>query len=263
MSPLSNVLLDGSPLTRLQIVAVATGKADVELGEGARVRIGAAAEMIARVASAGNAVYGVTTGFGSLESVRIPDDQLSELQVNIVRSHAVGVGEPLPSDVTRGMMVLLAASLSRGHSGVRVELVESLIELLNCNVTPVVPSRGSVGASGDLAPLAHLALVLIGEGEAISASGVRLPGADALGAIGVAPITLGPKEGLALLNGTHLMTAIGALAVTDAERLYAAAQVAAAMSVDALLGSSAPFDPRLHVLRNRSEQQAVAARMLE
>ena len=263
MSPLSNVLLDGSPLTRLQIVAVATGKADVELGEGARVRIGAAAEMIARVAGEGNAVYGVTTGFGSLESVRIPDDQLSELQVNIVRSHAVGVGEPLPSDVTRGMMVLLAASLSRGHSGVRVELVESLIELLNCNVTPVVPSRGSVGASGDLAPLAHLALVLIGEGEAISASGVRLPGADALGAIGVAPITLGPKEGLALLNGTHLMTAIGALAVTDAERLYAAAQVAAAMSVDALLGSSAPFDPRLHVLRNRSEQQAVAARMLE
>lgn len=263
MSPPPNVLLDGSPLTRLQIVAVATGKADVELGERARVRIDAAAEMIDRVAGEGNAVYGVTTGFGSLESVRIPDDQLSELQVNIVRSHAVGVGEPLPSEVTRGMMVLLAASLSRGHSGVRVELIESLIALLNRNVTPVLPSRGSVGASGDLAPLAHLALVLISEGEAISASGVRLPGADALAAIGVAPITLGPKEGLALLNGTHLMTAIGALSVTDAERLYAAAQVAAAMSVDALLGSSAPFDPRLHVLRNRSEQQAVAARMLE
>ncbi len=263
MSPPPNVLLDGSPLTRLQIVAVATGKADVELGERARVRIDAAAEMIDRVAGEGNAVYGVTTGFGSLESVRIPDDQLSELQVNIVRSHAVGVGEPLPSEVTRGMMVLLAASLSRGHSGVRVELIESLIALLNRNVTPVLPSRGSVGASGDLAPLAHLALVLISEGEAISASGVRLPGADALAAIGVAPITLGPKAGLALLNGTHLMTAIGALSVTDAERLYAAAQVAAAMSVDALLGSSAPFDPRLHVLRNRSEQQAVAARMLE
>ena len=263
MSPPPNVLLDGSPLTRLQIVAVATGKADVELGERARVRIDAAAEMIDRVAGEGNAVYGVTTGFGSLESVRIPDDQLSELQVNIVRSHAVGVGEPLPSEVTRGMMVLLAASLSRGHSGVRVELIESLIALLNRNVTPVLPSRGSVGASGDLAPLAHLALVLISEGEAISASGVRLPGADALAAIGVAPITLGPKEGLALLNGTHLMTAIGALSVTAAERLYAAAQVAAAMSVDALLGSSAPFDPRLHVLRNRSEQQAVAARMLE
>ena len=155
MSSPQTVLLDGAPLTRLQIVAVATGDADVELGEHARTRIGAAAEMIARVAGEGQAVYGVTTGFGSLESVRIPDHQLSELQVNIVRSHAVGVGEPLPVDVTRAMMVLLAASLSRGHSGVRVEIVESLIELLNRNVTPVVPSRGSVGASGDLAPLAQ------------------------------------------------------------------------------------------------------------
>ncbi|MEI6689276.1 MAG: histidine ammonia-lyase [Thermoleophilia bacterium] len=257
------IVLDGGALARAEVVAVACGDADVALGEHARAGIAAAAELIARVAGEGQAVYGVTTGFGSLESVRIPDDQLSELQVNIVRSHAVGVGDPLSVDVVRGMLLLLAASLSRGHSGVRIDIVELLVELLNAGVTPVVPSRGSVGASGDLAPLAHVALVLIGEGEAFSPAGERIDGAAALRLVGVEPIALGPKEGLALLNGTHLMASIGALALTEAERLYAAAQVAAAMSVDALLGSSAPFDPRLHVLRNRSEQQAVAARLLE
>lgn len=256
------VRLDGGPLTRDQIVHVAAGDNAVELGVHARQRITAAAEMIVRVVGEGQAVYGVTTGFGSLESVRIPDHQLSELQVNIVRSHAVGVGDPLPVDVTRGMMVLLAASLSRGHSGVRVDLVEALVALLNGGVTPVVPSRGSVGASGDLAPLAHLALVLIGEGEAWLADGVRVSGAAGLSALGIAPIALGPKEGLALLNGTHLMASIGALALTDAERLFEAAHVAAAMSVDALLASSTPFDPRLHALRGRPQQQAVAKRLL-
>jgi histidine ammonia-lyase len=257
------IVLDGGALTRAEVVAVACGDADVALGEHARAGIAAAAELIARVAGEGQAVYGVTTGFGSLESVRIPDDQLSELQVNIVRSHAVGVGEPLAVDVVRGMLVLLAASLSRGHSGVRVDIVESLIHLLNAGVTPAVPSRGSVGASGDLAPLAHLALVVIGEGEAFTPAGERVAGAEALRLVGVEPIALGPKEGLALLNGTHLMASIGALALSEAEHLFAAAQIAAAMSVDALLGSSTPFDPRLHALRNRPVQQAVAARLLE
>ena len=259
----TRIVLDGGALTRAEVVAVARGEAEVAIGEHARGGIAAAAALIARVAGEGQAVYGVTTGFGSLESVRIPDDQLSELQVNIVRSHAVGVGEPLPVEVVRGMLLLLAASLSRGHSGVRVDIVEALVELLNAGVTPVVPSRGSVGASGDLAPLAHLALVLIGEGEAFTPAGERIDGAAALRLVGVEPIALGPKEGLALLNGTHLMAAIGALALTEAEHLFDAAQVAAAMSVDALLGSSAPFDPRLHVLRNRPQQQAVAARLLE
>ena len=259
----TRIVLDGGALTRAEVVAVARSEAEVAIGEHARGSIAAAAALIARVAGEGQAVYGVTTGFGSLESVRIPDDQLSELQVNIVRSHAVGVGEPLPVEVVRGMLLLLAASLSRGHSGVRVEIVEALVELLNAGVTPVVPSRGSVGASGDLAPLAHLALVLIGEGEAFTPAGERIDGAAALRLVGVEPIALGPKEGLALLNGTHLMAAIGALALTEAEHLFDAAQVAAAMSVDALLGSSAPFDPRLHVLRNRPQQQAVAARLLE
>jgi histidine ammonia-lyase len=256
------IVLDGGALTRAEVVGVARGTVDVELGPHAREAVIAAADLIARVAGEGQAVYGVTTGFGSLESVRIPDDQLSALQVNIVRSHAVGVGEPLPVDVVRGMLLLLAASLSRGHSGVRVCIIESLIALLNAGVTPVVPSRGSVGASGDLAPLAHLALVLIGEGEALTPTGERIDGAAALQLVGVEPVALGPKEGLALLNGTHLMASIGALAVTEAQHLFAAAQVAAAMSVDALLGSSAPFDPRLHVLRNRPQQQAVAARLL-
>ena len=259
----TRIVLDGGALTRAEVVAVARSEAEVAIGEHARGSIAAAAALIARVAGEGQAVYGVTTGFGSLESVRIPDDQLSELQVNIVRSHAVGVGEPLPVEVVRGMLLLLAASLSRGHSGVRVDIVEALVELLNAGVTPVVPSRGSVGASGDLAPLAHLALVLIGEGEALTPAGERVDGATALRLVGVEPIALGPKEGLALLNGTHLMAAIGALALTEAEHLFDAAQVAAAMSVDALLGSSAPFDPRLHVLRNRPQQQAVAARLLE
>ena len=259
----ARIVLDGGPLTRGDVVAIATATVELELGAAARERIGAAAGLIARVAGAGQPVYGVTTGFGSLESVRIPDDRLSELQLNIVRSHAVGVGDPLPREVVRGMMGLLAAPLSRGHSGVRVEIVEVLIALLNADVTPVVPSRGSVGASGDLAPLAHLALVVIGEGEAVTATGERVDGAAALRLVGVDPIALGPKEGLALLNGTHLMAAIGALALTEADHLYAAAQIAAAMSVDALLGSSVPFDPRLHALRNRAEQQAVAARLLE
>jgi histidine ammonia-lyase len=259
----TRIVLDGGALTRAEVVAVAEGPVVVELGVEARVRIIAAAELIARVAGAGQPVYGVTTGFGSLESVRIPDHQLSELQVNIVRSHAVGVGDPLPVGIVRGMLILLAASLSRGHSGVRVELVESLVALLNAGITPVVPSRGSVGASGDLAPLAHLALVLIGEGAALLPDGELVDGTRALSQAGVAPIALGPKEGLALLNGTHLMASIGAQAVTEAGRLYAAAQVAAAMSVDALLGSSVPFDPRLHGLRRRPQQQAVAARLLE
>ena len=259
----TTVTLDGGPLTRADVVAVADGAADVALGDGARARIDAAAGFIARVAGEGRAVYGVTTGFGSLESVRIPDGSLAQLQANIVRSHAVGVGEPLPVPVVRAMMLLLAASLARGHSGVREEIVASLVAQLNAGVTPVVPSRGSVGASGDLAPLAHLALVVMGEGAAVGPDGADLDGAAALRAAGVAPVELGPKEGLALLNGTHLMAALGALALTEAERLYAAAQIAAAMSVDGLLGSSTPFDPRLHALRNRPCQQAVAARLLE
>ncbi len=260
---LGAIVLDGGPLGRREVEDAALGRAAVTLGDGGRRRLDEAAALIARVADAGEPVYGVTTGFGSLESVRIPDAGLSDLQRNIVRSHAVGVGDPLPVPVVRAMIVLLAASLARGHSGVRAEVVEALVALLDRGVTPLVPSRGSVGASGDLAPLAHLAQVLIGEGRALLPDGAEADGASALAAAGVAPIVLGPKEGLALLNGTHLMAAVGVLALGEAERLLAAAQVAAAMSLDALLGSLAPFDARLHELRRRPEQAAVAARVRE
>lgn len=260
---LRNVILDGAPLARADVTAVARGAAVATLDEAARARIEAAARLVAEVVADGRAIYGVTTGFGSLESVRIADDDLAALQRNIVRSHAAGVGDPLPVEVVRAMLVLLAASLVRGHSGVRPIVVDALLGLLRTGWTPIVPSRGSVGASGDLAPLAHLALVLLGEGEAIGPGGERRPGAEALRAAGIAPIVLGPKEGLALLNGTHLMAALACLALDEAEHLLEAALVAAAMSLDALLGSATPFDDRLHAVRGRERQRAAAARVRE
>jgi histidine ammonia-lyase len=208
----------------------------------------------------GTAVYGVTTGFGRLASVQIPAADAAQLQVNLVRSHAVGAGPPLPADVVRGMLLLLGASLRRGHSGVRPEVVELLQAMLEHGVVPVIPSKGSVGSSGDLAPLAHLALVLIGEGEA-TAGGERLPGAAALARAGLEPIALSAKEGLALINGTHLMAAAGGLAVREAERLVDAATVATALSLEAFKGSTVPFDARLHALRPQPGQQAVADRL--
>ncbi|MHB1837942.1 MAG: histidine ammonia-lyase, partial [Solirubrobacteraceae bacterium] len=205
-------------------------------------------------------VYGVSTGFGSLASVRIPEPETAQLQINLVRSHAVGSGPPLPTDVVRGMLALLRDSLARGHSGARVELVQLIGALLERGVTPVIPSRGSVGSSGDLAPLAHLALALIGEGEA-EIDGERLAAADALARAGLAPVALSAKEGLALINGTHLMAAAGALAVREARRLLDAAIVAAALSLEAFMGSIVPFDPRLHELRPHPGQRRAAARL--
>ncbi|MGZ6390149.1 MAG: histidine ammonia-lyase, partial [Ktedonobacterales bacterium] len=181
-------------------------------------------------------------------------------QRNLIRSHSSGVGEPFDIETTRAVLLLLANSLAQGHSGVRVELLEALLALLNAGVTPVVPKRGSVGASGDLAPLAHLSLVLIGEGEAWYA-GERLPGAEALRRAGLAAFTLGAKEGLALINGTHVMEASGALALADAWRLLRAAEVAAAMSLEALLGSYVPLDARIHALRPQHGQAVTAARL--
>src|SRR5215210_1481983 len=169
-----------------------------------RRRIAAARQVVDDALAHGTPVYGVTTGFGQLASVHIAPEDAAQLQVNLVRSHAVGAGPPLPPDVVRGMLLMLGASLRRGHSGVRLELVELLHALLERDVLPVIPSKGSVGSSGDLAPLAHLALVLMGEGEA-TVGGERLPGADALERAGLAPLRLDPKEGLALINGTHLM----------------------------------------------------------
>jgi histidine ammonia-lyase len=225
-----------------------------------RARIVAGRAVVDSALDAGTAVYGVTTGFGQLESVRIAAADAAQLQINLLRSHAVGSGPPLPEEVVRGMLLLLASSLRRGHSGVRVELVELVLALLERGVTPLVPSKGSVGSSGDLAPLAHLGLVLIGEGEAV-VGGERLSGREALGRVGLQPLALGPKEGLAIINGTHLMAAAGALAVRDAQRLLDAAVVAVALSLEAFKGSTVPFDPRLHALRRQPGPAAIAGRL--
>jgi histidine ammonia-lyase len=240
--------------------AVARGAAPPALTPADRERIAAARAVVEAALEGGTAVYGVTTGFGRLASVQIPPSDAAQLQVNLVRSHAVGAGPPLAEDVVRGMLLLLSASLRRGHSGVRAEVVELLDALLTHDVVPVVPSKGSVGSSGDLAPLAHLALVLIGEGEAF-VGGERLPGAEALARSGLAPVALSAKEGLALINGTHLMAAAGALAVREAGRLVDASVVATALSLEAFKGSTVPFDERLHALRPQPGQQDVAARL--
>lgn len=243
-----------------ELEAVARGATPPPLDDGDRERIAAGRAVVEAALAAGTAVYGVTTGFGQLENVRIASEDAAKLQVNLLRSHAVGSGPPLPEEVVRGMLVLLASSLRRGHSGVRVELVELVLGLLERGVTPVVPSKGSVGSSGDLAPLAHLGLVLIGEGQA-TVGGETLTGGEALGRVGLTPATLEAKEGLAIINGTHLMAAAGALAVRDVARLLDAAVVAVALSLEAFKGSTAPFDARLHELRGQPGPAGVAARL--
>jgi histidine ammonia-lyase len=256
----TNVTLNGQALTIAEVLAVARHNATVTLGSESMRRIQAARAVINRLADEEQKVYGVTTGFGHLSKVRIPHDQLVELQHNLLRSHAAGVGEPLPDEVTRTMMLLLAASLARGNSGVRTEVVQLLLAMLNANIYPLVPSRGSVGASGDLAPLAHLSLALIGEGEAIYA-GQRGSGAEALQRAGLTPLHLQAKEGLALINGTHLMEAIAVLALADAQVVLRAAEVACAMSIEGLMGSHVPLDARIHRRRRQHGQQVSAARL--
>src|SRR5512132_4038331 len=195
-----------------ELERVARGGAPAPLTDADRERVAAARAVVDAALASGEAIYGVTTGIGNLASVRIGADDAVALQLNLVRSHAVGAGPPLPAEVVRGMLALLADSLRRGHSGVREQVVELLLAMLDRGVVPVVPSKGSVGSSGDLAPLAHVALVLVGEGEA-ELGGARLDGAEALRRAGLEPVVLGPKEGLALINGTHLMAAPGALVV--------------------------------------------------
>jgi len=243
-----------------QLEAVARGAPPPPLEAADRERIAAGRAVIEDALRDGRVVYGVSTGFGQLSSVHIDAADAAQLQVNLLRSHAVGSGEPLDAEVVRGMLLLLASSLRRGHSGVRVELVELLLGLVERDVVPVIPSRGSVGSSGDLAPLAHLALVLIGEGEAL-VGGERLPGAAALARAGLSPVALQAKEGLALINGTHLMAAAGGLALRDARRVLDAAVVAMALSLEAFMGSTVPFDERLHAVRGQPGPARVAERL--
>src|SRR3954447_20431676 len=243
-----------------ELEAVARGGSPPPLGDDDRARIALARGVVEDALSSGRTVYGVNTGFGDLVTVSIAPEDAAQLQVNLLRSHAVGCGAPLPVEVVRGMMFLLAGSLRRGRSGVREDVVEQLIEMLEHHVTRVVPSRGSVGSSGDLAPLAHLSLVLIGEGQAWY-RGNCLQGAEALRRADLEPVSLAAKEGLALINGTHLMAAAGGLGVLAARRVWEAAVVAVALSLEAFKGSTVPFDPRLQAVRPQPGQGRVAARL--
>lgn len=255
--PSAPLVLTGAPLSLDDVVSVARFGRPVQLDAAIAARLQASREVVDRAASGQAAVYGVNTGFGSLSRVRISREEVREVQLNLVRSHAAGVGEELPHDVVRAMMLALAGSLSRGCSGVRQVLIEQLIALLNAGITPCVPSRGSVGASGDLAPLAHVSLVLFAEGEAVF-DGKRMTGAEALQHAGITPLALEAKEGLALINGTHLMAGIGALAMVDIRQLQRAALAAASMSIDACRATDTFLDDRIHATRGQIGQRTVA-----
>ena len=230
----------------------------VTLVESAMPAVQRAADAVARIVARGAPVYGINTGFGKLATVRIAEADLETLQRNLVLSHAAGVGEPMPIAVVRLMMALKIGSLAQGASGVRVATLRLMLDMLAMDVIPVIPGQGSVGASGDLAPLAHMAAVMIGTGEVFCA-GTRMPVAEGFAQMGLAPVVLGPKEGLALLNGTQFSTAYALAGLFEAELLFKTALVAGALSTDAARGSDAPFDPRIHALRGHKGQAEVAA----
>lgn len=253
--------IDGASLSLEQIEKVADG-AEANLASGAVPRIARARKFVEEIIARGQVVYGINTGFGALSDVTIPADKLRELQLNLVRSHSCGVGEALSERVVRAMMLLRANVLAKGYSGCRAVVIETLLKMLNARVHPVIPSRGSVGASGDLAPLAHLAAVAIGEGEAVY-MGEKMPGGDAMKWAGIEPLTLEAKEGLALLNGTQAMCAVGSLALLAAERLVSSADVAGAMTLEALKGTPVAFDYKIQAVRPHPGQVKSARRLRE
>jgi histidine ammonia-lyase len=258
------ITLDGNTLTLEQLASIADEYAPVALDAAAAHAVDSSRSVVDRHASGDAAVYGINTGFGSLAEVTIPKSALGELQRNLLRSHAAGVGEPLPPRAVRATMALRANVLAKGFSGVRRGTLDLLIAALNARVHPIGPSRGSVGASGDLAPLAHVALVLIGEGAAtVGDDRAAVAGHAALSRAGLTPVALGPKEGLALINGTQASAAVAALAVLGAARLARAADIAAALSIDALRGSYHPFEARLHTPRPHPGQLVSAANLLQ
>jgi histidine ammonia-lyase len=256
----ATIELSGHDLAIDDVERVAVGGATAQLGGQALEQIAASRALIDRVVADGTPSYGVNTGFGRFVDVQIAPDQAAQLQLNLLRSHACGVGDPFPDEIVRAATLLRANALAKGTSGVRVEPVQLLLDLLAANVVPVVPSRGSLGASGDLAPLAHLGLVLVGEGQA-RFDGDTLFGADALARAGLEPIVLAAKEGLALINGTQFMAAIGALVLARARRLVKLADVAAAQTLEALRASRTPFAPELQALRPHPGQMASAANL--
>jgi histidine ammonia-lyase len=252
------ISIDGKSLTLAQFRAVVHEGATCSLADDARRCVDAGRRIVEETVRRGDATYGINTGFGDLATVRIEEKNLALLQERLILSHCAGVGEPLPDAAVRGMLLLRANTLARGHSGVRPLIIETLLKLLNADVLPSVPSRGSVGASGDLAPLAHLALPLLGKGE-VRIDGEALPAVQGLEHAGLTPLTLGPKEGLALINGTQAMTSLLALSVLGCRRLVRIADLVAAMATDALRGTDSAFDARLHALRPYPGQRASAA----
>lgn len=252
-----NIVIENQLVGLKELREVWSGPVGVDLGLGARQRVAESNEYVDDVVASGETVYGVNTGFGQLAQVRISNDELAHLQENLVRSHAVGVGEDLDDSIVRLVMFMKVVALAEGFSGVRPELIDALCDLINKNVYPRIPARGSVGASGDLAPLAHMAGVLIGAGEA-RVNGTIVPAELALREAGIRPISLAPKEGLALLNGTQVSTALALAAVFRTENLLAAALAAGAMSADAIKGSDVPFDKRIQSVRGHGGQIAVA-----
>ena len=257
------IILDGNSLTLEQLASISDDHAVVALDARAAAAVDASRAVVDRHAEGETPVYGINTGFGSLAEVKIPRHALGALQRNLLRSHAAGVGEPLPPRAVRAMMALRANVLAKGYSGIRRATLDRLIDALNAQVHPVVPSRGSVGASGDLAPLAHLSLVLIGEGFAtVGTDAAVLDGGTALARAGIAAVALESKEGLALINGTQASTAVAALAVLGAERLARATDLAAALAIDGLRGSYHPFEARLHDVRPHPGQRTAADNLL-
>ena len=256
VTAVTDVIVDGGPLTPREVIEVAYRRAAARPSADIDRTMAPARKVVEEAVDSGTVVYGITTGFGALASTHIGREQAEILQYNLIRSHATGVGDPLPDEAVRAMLLLRARTLAQGHSGVRPDLVRKLLEMLERDILPVVPSQGSVGASGDLAPFAHLALPLIGEGM-VRVDGKQMPATDA----GLEPIQLRTKEGLSLLNGTEGMLALGILGLHRARKLVEAADVAAALSVEALLGSARPFRAEVHALRPHPGQITSAARI--
>ena len=265
----SVIILDGNSLTIEEVARVARREeTDLQISEDAKGKIARSRKLVEDWVEHGKVIYGITTGFGEFANVTIPRDELRELQQNLLRSHAAGVGEPLAPEVVRAMLLLRANALAKGFSGVRLAVIEQLLKFLAADILPVIPSRGSVGSSGDLAPLAHLALALTGEGLVTEENGTNgcrrtnVPAREALANANIPPLVLEAKEGLALINGTQMMSAIGCLALHRAKQLANIADISASMSFEALRTTDRAFDPRLHAARPHPGQQFVAARML-
>jgi histidine ammonia-lyase len=252
------MILQPGALSLDQLQLIHAGGQRLELPDASRAIIRASQQVVQRAADGDAPVYGVNTGFGKLASQRISKAQLATLQLNLIRSHCVGVGEALSPPVIRLMLATKAASLARGYSGVREVVIDTLLAVYNAGLVPFVPSQGSVGASGDLAPLAHMTLALMGEGEMLAANGQRVPAGPALQAAGIAPLTLAAKEGLALINGTQTSTALALHALLSFEPVLESALVIGALTIDAARGSDGPFDPRIHALRGQPGQIDVA-----